>query len=268
MDRGIINKLTTITNENTSQGELAKYLLNYQGDVSELKIRVICDDIYVSIATATRLAKRLNLSGFNELKLYLQEEKIQQSLTNKHYQDITAKTYKNDINQTLNDTFELIDDNIVRKISEVIASRSIIDFYAVGGSNIVISDFAYKLARLKKRIFVEGDVHLQHVQAMNSTNDTIAFSLSYSGTTTDIIKMLKLAKKNGAITILITGNANISYDFIDYIVLIKATDMSRRMYSITSRIAALSVLDLIYLKIIDIDYEKNSNILEHTRYNK
>ncbi len=268
MDRGIINKLNQIAKEKSNQGQLAQYLLNYEGEISELKIRVICDNIYVSVATATRLAKRLGLSGFNELKVFLQEERQQQTLASRHYQDITAEAYKKDVNQALSDTFELVDNELIKKISQVINQKSIIDFYAVGGSNIVLSDFAYKLARLKKRISVDGDVHLQHVQAMNSNEDTIAFSLSYSGNTADIIEMLKLAKKNGAKTILVTGNKNINYDFIDYVVLIEATDMSRRMYSITSRIAALSVLDLIYLKLLDTDHDRYNQILERTRYEK
>ncbi len=268
MDRGIIDKLSKISKEKTNQGKLANYLLNYEGNVSELKIRVICDNIFVSVATATRLAKSLDLSGFNELKLYLQEERLSQTLVNKQYQDITAEAYQNDINQTLSDTFKLIDSKKIEKICDVLAKKSIIDFFAVGGSNIVLSDFAYKLSRLKKRISVDSDVHVQHVHAMNSNEDTVAFSLSYSGNTTDIINMLKLAKSNGATTVLITGNKNINYSFIDYLVLIEATDMSRRMYSITSRIAALSVLDIIYLKLLDIDYDGYNNILEHTRYEK
>ncbi len=75
MEKDVISKLTKIANEENNQGRLANYLLNYQGEIMDLKIRVICDEIFVSVATATRLAKRLDLSGFNELRIYLAEEK-------------------------------------------------------------------------------------------------------------------------------------------------------------------------------------------------
>lgn len=268
MRKNIIEQLEKIAKEKNNQGKLAKYLLSYEGDLIDLKIRMICDDIYVSVATATRLAKRLDLSGFNELRFFLTEEFNERTNKINQSRDISIEKYKCDIQTSIDQTLGITSIEEIEIISKLILKTPNIDFYAVGGSNVILQDLSYKLARLKKRTSVYSDTHLQYVQAMNSDKQTIAFALSYSGTTEEIINMLKIAKENDAITILMTQNDKLSVEYIDYIIPIDSTDLSCRTYSITSRIAALTVLDLIYLKIIDFDFEHYQEILEKTRKQK
>ncbi len=268
MGKDIIYQLEKVAKENNNQGMLARYLLDYQGEIKDLKIRKICDEIFVSIATATRLAKRLNLSGFNELKIYLQEERSAEQHAMNHSRDLSFDEYYQDITESLSKTIYSIDPNMIQGISEQINQCNKIDFYGVGGTNVTLQDFAYKLARLNKQVSVYGDTHLQHVQACNSNHDSIAFALSYSGQTKDVINKLELAKERGAHTILMTSNKYLKHAFIDEIILVNAKDMSRRTFSITSRIASLAILDLLYLKILDLDHEKYREILNETRLEK
>ncbi len=182
--------------------------------------------------------------------------------------NISIEKYYNEITSSLKQTMESTIYSEVIKISQLLADYQQIDFYGVGGSNVILQDFAYKLARLGKSISVYSDTHLQYVQAINSTDKTIAFALSYSGTTEEVLNMLEIAKKNNAYTILMTHNNELKETYIDQVLLIESTDLSSRTYSITSRIAALSTLDLIYLKLIDIDFDYYQSILEKTRKQK
>ncbi len=268
MEKNIIYQLQNVAKESNNQAKLARYLLKYEGDFHDLKIRNICDDIYVSIATATRLAKRLELSGFNELRIYLMEERKTEKFLQNHNRDLTVDEYYKDINDSLANTIYSIDPEYLIALSHLIADKRKIDFYGVGGSNVILQDFAFKLARLQKEISVYGDSHLQHVQASNSNSETIAFALSYSAQTKDVISKLELAKSRGAITILMTSNKNHGFNFVDYTLDVNAKDISRRTFSITSRIASLAILDLLYLKIMDSDYEYYSKILDESRLEK
>ncbi len=268
MQKNVIEKLEKIAKEKNNQGRLAAYLLNYEGDLLDLKIRMICDDIYVSVATATRLAKRLELNGFNELRIYLIEELKERDINRNQIRNISIDNYYTDIKNSLDKTLSITSFEQIKIISSELMAYNNIDFYAVGGSNVILQDIAYKLARLKKRVSVYSDTHLQYVQAMNSDQTTMAFALSYSGTTEEILNMLKIAKVNGAKTILMTHNQEIDYEYVDYVIPIDSTELSCRTYSITSRIAALTILDLLYLKMIDSDFEHYQTILEKTRKQK
>lgn len=268
MERNIIYQLEVVAKERNNQGKLAQFLLDYKGDFNDLKIRMICDELYVSIATATRLAKRLNLNGFNELRIYLMQERQSEKYLKNHNKDLTVDEYYEDIKESLNKTIYSIEPNNLIKISQKIAACENIDFYAVAGSNVILQDFAYKIERLNIPISVYGDNHLQHVKASNSKETTIAFALSYSGETKEVLEKLQLAKQRGAYTILMTSNLYLQLDYVDEFLHVKAKDLSRRTYSITSRIASLAILDLLYLKLLDLNHQQYEEILDKTRLQK
>lgn len=266
--KNIIPKLESISQENSNMGTLAKYLLNYDQDIADLKISKICDELYISIASATRLAKRLGLDGFSQLKIYLAEEKTQNKISNQKYNNISTSKYYNDVMESLNETLNDLNMSQLETVSEKITKSKMINFFAVGGSHVVITDFAQKLSRIKIPVTFYGDSHLQYVEAMNSDKDTICLGLTYSGLTHEIIANLQVAKQNGATTVIVTNNKNLSYDFIDYIVDISSVDNSMRTYSISSRFSALAVFDLMYLNIIDSNADYYNAILENNRYIK
>lgn len=266
--KNIIPRLETISKENNNMGILSKYLLGYKGDFTDLKISKICDDLYISVASATRLAKRLDLDGFTSLKIYLAEEKIRNETSMMKYHDITAQKYYDDIMKSLSITLGEADNQKINKVSCLIKDSKKVNFFAVGGSNIVITDLAQKLSRIKIPVTYHSDPHVQFVEAANSTTGEVCLGLSYSGLTHEILANLQQSKANGAITVLITNNKNIKYEFLDYVIDVSSTDNSMRTYSISSRFSALAILDLIYLNIIDSNLEYYNHLLEGNRYIK
>lgn len=266
--KNIIPKLEDISQEASNMGVLANYLLEYQGDIADLKISKICDELYISVASATRLAKRLGLDGFSQLKIYLAEEKTQNKISTQRYKNISTTKYYNDVIESLHNTLANINLEIIDKLSDEIENASKVNFFAVGGSNIIVTDFAQKLSRIKIPVTFNGDTHIQFVEASNCDASQLCLGLSYSGLTHEILSNLQIGKKNGAKTVLVTNNQNINYDFIDYVVDISSVDNSTRTYSISSRFSALAVFDLLYLSIIDKRPEHYNQILEHNRYLK
>lgn len=268
MGKSIISQLETIANtEETNQASLARYILAYEGDLNKVKVSTVCEEIFVSPATASRLAKRLNMSSFNELRFYVLEEKQRQAKVNKHYTDITMQKYYADIKYSLANTFNELDEDLIKEVAKVIHGARKIDFYGVGGSNVVLQDFAYKIARLKKSVTVHADTHLQYVEAMNSDEECVAIGLSYSGVTREVINALDISKVNGSKTVLLSHNKEAAEQY-DYPIYIESTEQDIRTYSISSRLASLAILDLIYLKLIMIDPEYYKGILEANRMRK
>lgn len=266
--KNIIPRLEVISKENNNMGILSRYLLDYQGDFTDLKISKICDDLYISVASATRLAKRLDLDGFTSLKIYLAEENVRNKTSMMKYHDITAQKYYDDIMKSLSVTLGEADNHTINEVSYHIKSCKKVNFFAVGGSNIVITDLAQKLARIKIPVTYHSDPHVQFVEAANTNKGEVCLGLSYSGLTHEILANLQQSKTNGAITVLITNNKNINYQFLDYVIDISSTDNSMRTFSISSRFSALAILDLIYLNIIDSDLDYYNKLLESNRYIK
>lgn len=61
--KSVISYLQRKQLEETSQGQLAKFILEYKDDISTLTVRELTQKAYVSSAAATRLAKSYGYSG-------------------------------------------------------------------------------------------------------------------------------------------------------------------------------------------------------------
>ncbi|MGL5021465.1 MAG: MurR/RpiR family transcriptional regulator [Mycoplasmatales bacterium] len=267
MNRNIILNLQKIAREKKdNQSKLAKYLLEYQGDISKLKIQEIADILFISPPAGSRLAKQLNLSGFSELKIYLEEEKKEQKNEKMMISSLKIENYCSELETTIENTLKNINEENIITIGIMIRYCEKVDLYGVGASSFVLQDLFYKLTRVNVRTTSFSDHHLQIPQAFNSNENTISIAMSYSGETKEILKCLKIAKKKGATTVLITKQNNKKYDYIDFLIHINAIETSYCDVNIFSRIGALTVFDLIYISMIQSDEPYYQKILKDSKF--
>ncbi len=265
MDYDILEKLEEVSFERNSQGRLARFLLETD-DVANLKIQDLMDECYISVATATRLAKKVGLKGFGELKVYLIEAKTKDRSGNNGV-TITTKTYGHNLSESIVNTFVNLNERMLNKIVESIHESDTVDFYAVGGTNLIAQDFAFKLGRINKHVTYYADFHMQYIRAKNSTKNTVAIAISYSGSTPEILRALEIARENGAATVLITVDSADDLDFIDYSLVVETASTDNQSFAIISRITILSILDLAFLKLIDMD-DSYKTLIQKTKFIK
>ncbi len=268
MKDDIYYKLNEIAKEkNGGESDLASFLLNYRGDISKLKIKELTELNYVSVSTATRLAKRLELSGFNELKYSM----ILEQETRKNYQNkIINTTYEEhleSIYDSLKKTASIVDFDVVNTVAEKIFAADIINFYAIGSSMAHAMDFQVKLQRLEKFVNAHFDSHTQYLYALTSTKKTINLGISYSGNSKEVIRNLEISKKNGGgTTILITSNNNIKNDQIDYIIVIAQLEPIVKQFCISSRTSLYFILDMIFIKGVKTNESMYIKMLEKNKF--
>lgn len=253
--KNIIPKLEKISMEQGNMGLLANYLLNYQGNLSELKVKDICDDLYISVASATRLAKHMGLNGFSELKTYLAIEKNQNEISNSHYQSSSAKEYYNNACVALDNTLKHIDMTTVNNVAEYILESNRVNLFGIGESNLTLQDFGHKLKRVGILVNFQADAHLQFVEASTSDNLTVAIALSYSGLSKDVLNSLRVSNLSGAKTVIITSNELLDDDYIDDYLLLGSEEATKRSFSFESRLCTHAILDLIFLRILELKPE-------------
>lgn len=253
--KNIIPKLEKISTESGNMGLLANYLLNYEGNLSELKVKEICDDLYISVASATRLAKYMGLNGFSELKTYLAIEKSQNKISNANYQSSDVKEYYNNACFALDNTLRMLDMEKIECIAEDIIESNRVNLFAIGESNLTLQDFGHKLKRVGFLVNFQADAHLQFVEASTSNQNTVAIALSYSGISKDVLNCLRVSKMFDSKTIILTSNELLDEEYIDDYLLISSDESSKRSFSFESRICMHSILDLIFLKILELKPE-------------
>lgn len=260
------DSLKEIASGTNNEAIVANFLLNYKGDFRKLKAQDIMNECFVSLATVTRLSKSAGLHGFNELKIYLYQENEILVSENKKYQGKDILDYYTDLSLSLKQTFDMIDEQLLNNVVDIIISSENINIHAMGGTNYVTADLYNKLIRLNLKVTNFADYHTQTVVAKNSSKKTASLGVSYSGKTIEVLDSLNLSKQAGACTILLTSDKNINYDFIDFVVVLPCSDSLFRSSSLTSRINILAILDIIYIKILNSNYDNYMEILEKTKF--
>lgn len=235
----IIDKMRKL--KGTTDIDITNYLLNYQGDYTNLKIDDVANSVFRNKTAITRYAQKIGLSGFPELKYYLHIT----NNTQKKEEVIIYNNYLNSLFSSLNETFANINYEDIILASTCIRNTNKIVLTSLGMSSVVANDFHYKLLRFEKNVFFNFDPDMQIVNARSTNRRDVILGISYSGKTSNVIKSLNIGKEKEAITILITANKQLVNDY-DFVFLINSSDDNLLGFSVQSRSSMQLILDMIH----------------------
>ncbi len=246
--------------------DIARFLLDYDGDYSTLKIKTISDATNVSNSTVSRFANHLGYTSYSELIFNLDQvrrEELKDDNSNLHNHDISK--FMSDIISTFEMTKDSIEEESILKVIKLIKKADKINIFALGETNVVAQDLQLKLVRIGFNATAYQDIHTQHFTACNSTNKTVSIALTYSSTTKEVLKNLETAKSYGSETVLIGNQKANSSKFVDIYLNVIATESIARVFSTTSRFAMLFMIDILYHKLIQQDEQTYTQKLTKTR---
>lgn len=256
-----------------NEKKISHYLLE---NIDEIKIlntydlAVKCD---VSQASVVRFAKKLGFKGFPEFKIALagdlamknNEKEIQIIYDEIRVEDSTeilAKKVVYENIKSVKDTYKVLNFNEIEKAVEAIENTNRIFLLGAGFSGIIARDFQYKLWELGKNVIFETDQHIQLTNASTAQEGDVVFVISYSGQTLDIYQSLLEFKKKGVKVITLTKVAINPIKDIGDISLSTIVEKSNlRSTSLSSRMAQLTVIDILYVKLIQRDREKANKLI-------
>lgn len=260
---GIIVKITAMKNQLTSmEKRIAEYVLEDPERIKNLNTYDVAKNCKVSQATIVRFAKKMGFSGFPEFKLTLSQDignrKAESHINIMHEElkpndtfEIIGKKVANENIRAVNNTYEITDFNELEKAVQAINKARKIMLVGVGFSGIVAKDFYFKLMELGKVASFENDSHMQlsYISTMNE-ND-ILFVISHSGKTLELFNLVKVAKNRGIKIITLTNVANNPIRELGDIKLGTVEMKSDfRATALSPRISQLTVIDMIYVKLM------------------
>lgn len=179
---------------------------------------------------------------------------------------IKKKVFQSNI-QALYDSIEVCSDDEILKAVEAIANARLIEFYGTGGSGTVALDAQHKLLKLGIKSFAYNDSVLQAMSASVLTEQDVVIGISHTGANTDVLAAMKLAKEAGATLICITNSSKSPITKISNIVLQTASKETLfRTDAISSRIAQLTIIDILVAAVANQKYEFSQANLQKTRH--
>ncbi|MCM0649338.1 MurR/RpiR family transcriptional regulator [Clostridium swellfunianum] len=261
---------------NPSEKKVAQYIVDNPSDISHLSIGELAEKSGSSEATVVRLCKLLDFKGYKDFKISITRDIafMARDDEGEQYTDVEPGddlksiiqniSYNN--KKSIENTLEIISYKAIEEAVEAISKADRIEFYGVGASHIIALDAAQKFSRINKVALAYPDPHVQIVSAANLNKGDVAIAVSYSGETKDTYESISVAKESGATTISITkfGQSTIS-DFCDINLFVSAPEISIRSGAMSSRIAQLNVIDILFTGVASKDFDKIKKHLNRTR---
>lgn len=237
--------------------------------ISELAVQA-----RTSETTVLRFCKRLGLPGYPQLRLALAAESAQprsRIVTDTDINeddtidDIISKVAFTDAS-AVEETAQQLDRASLAEAADAIAGASRVDIYGIGASAIVGTDAQQKLHRIGVVAFSWNDPHIALTSAALLGKGDVAIGISHSGTTRETIESLGKARRQGATTVAIT-NFPLSQlvGSADILLTTAARETSLRSGATASRIAALTVVDCLYIAVAQRDLARARKAVADTR---
>jgi DNA-binding MurR/RpiR family transcriptional regulator len=261
-----------------AEKSIVSYLLEHPDEVAALSIHELAEHTYSSASTIIRLCRKLGFDGYRDFtKSLVYELALRKSTYDERSKEITRQdsleelvdkvTYKNIV--SLEDTRKLLDLDVLRRCVELILNAKTICLFGMGSSLLVAKDAYLKFLRINKPCIISEDWHAQLLQARNMTDADVAIAISYSGMTEEVLRCVSAAKEKGAPVIAITRfEENPLAILADFNLSVAATEFMFRSGAMSSRIAQLDIIDILYTAYVNKEYERNLKQFQRTHIEK
>lgn len=259
-----------------SERQVVNYILKNPEEAAGIGITELAQRTYTSTSTVMRLCKRLGIDSFVsfrqklvlDLDIYRRTSILSRANESieKHdsIEDIFEKVSSYNAKSII-DFKELNKVSVVKSVIDLMEKAECFDFYGVGASNLVAHDAKLKAMRLG--VFATAYDHYGEMVIASKISDRsrLAFMISYTGETNDILKAAKILVANGIPTVSITSNKdNALSNLCDYNLFVSSIESVFRMGATSSRIGSLNVIDVLFTAYANMNYERSIEILKKT----
>ncbi|MGG1660072.1 MurR/RpiR family transcriptional regulator [Brevibacillus sp. NRS-1366] len=273
LNGGLVSLQAILDELKPSERKVAGFILAHPEDVVKLSVQKLAELSGVSEATIIRLARSLNMKGYQELKLRIAGDLNKQTAMGS-YQEIMMEGSVESIMQavswnniqSIQDTLSVLSNEEVKKAVDALSHARKIDVYGVGASAVIADDIRQKFSRINLWCEAYSDFHAQLTSAVTLTDKDVVIGISYSGQTEDIIQSLTEAKQQGATIITLTkfGPSPVA-DLANIRLFTSSVEKSIRSGAMASRIAQLNVIDILFITMVSRKQEEVIPLLEKTR---
>ena len=241
-----------------SEQRVADQVLADPEKCTRCTIAELADQVQVSQPTVVRFAQALGFDGYRSFKYCLLRDRSGKSPKSPYFDhlgDFDLKPWDRleglPLKETriagrlLEDALKFLSADALSRAVRMLATARTIDIY------------------LGLNCRMHTDTYLQQISAAHLGVADVAVAVSHSGCSIDTVKALKQARKAGAGTIAITSPKEpLLGKYADVCLSTGGRALSIYGSAIFSRIPDLAVVDLLYMGIIQSDYERFSRSLD------
>lgn len=265
---------SSLTNLNPSEYRVAQYVIDHPHETINSSIQHLANLTNVSEATIVRLSKKIKCKGFQDLKMKIAMELNNANERGPDYDELNMNYSKesviNSISQSniksIKNTAQILSPKELEQAILILNKARKICVFGIGASSIIAEDLKQKLTRIDKWCEVGKSYDEQATLSANLTNEDVVIAISNTGQTEDMIQSLSLARDKGSQIISITKySKNYIADLANINLFFSSVEKPVRSAAMSSRIAMLNVIDILFISLASRNYERYTKLLENTR---
>lgn len=248
---------------------LAEYLLKHTTEAVEMDYRQLSEQCHVSISCIFRLCRKMEVKGFNELKLLLSKE-LNEELSQYQNVDFSVPFSSDDslesltanianiYKQTVDDTLRMLDFKEFRAIVETLTQARRI-FFIGSGSNLLIGrSLMQKLQGIGVNIQMPSELTDGRLVCSTADRDSVALVVSYAGISSYMLECVKALRMHEAKIVLISSRLDPKlHYYADYrLFLCSKENPQIKIANFSSACSAQFLCDLIFSAYFQQHYDQ------------
>ena len=195
-----------------AEKRVADYVVAHQQKTQFMSISELAEECGVAEATISRFCRRLHYKGYNAFKLAIANSTAGRVDTLPPESDIKPEDTIESLSQKLYvisrdamaQTLDLIQPEQIRRAADILCSAEKVLCMGQGGSMLLAQECAHLFSTSLPNYYAVMDSHLQAMACSHLTKRDAVLYYSYSGSTEELLKNLKIVRERKAKVILIT----------------------------------------------------------------
>ena len=221
-----------------AEKKIADYMMEHKAQAVDMTVGELAKASGTSDATVSRFCRRCGFKGFQNLKLALAREVLEEEQSN---QEVTNDIDRGDLSQSLKnilankvaeltETVKMMDPQSLEEILKKLEQARMVQLAAVGNTIPVALD------------------ETQAAYAFNLGPEDVVLIISNSGYSRRLKTLAEGARENGSTLVLITNNPDSSLaEVCDYRIITATREKLLTEEFWFSRVAATAVIEILYL---------------------
>ena len=252
-----------------AEQKVARYFLENLSSVFDDPIASLAEKSGVSQVMWVRFCKSLGFSGLKDMKKNLvsqlrearEEAAVPSSMD---FLDTRIYSSTEDIIRgieasavdAVKSTAKIQEPAVLEAVAARIAAAQSVRLFGVGASGLVAEDLYHKLLRIDLKAIFCTDTHMQLTYITSMKPGDVAVSFSNSGRTAEILELAKAASERRACIVAVTKyGPNPLMELADYVLPTSSPELEFRSGAMSSRVAALLVVDMLFTTLCNKNYD-------------
>ena len=218
------------------------------------------------------MCQKIGYKGYQEFKIMLARDLVgptetvyEQIASSDSLPSLKSKVFQANA-QALKDTIEVLSDEELEHAVEAIARARRVEIYGIGGSAPLALDAYHKFMKLGIPAVALNDSDLMAMSSSLLGVGDVALGVSHTGASRDVCDAMENAQNAGATTICITHRATSPITKVSNVKLFTAAkETAFGSDAMSSRIAQLSIIDVLYAAVANQDYDHALSRIQKTR---